>query len=642
MANNTIDSKPSTPTLDRVDNPSSLRQLKINDLPGLSDEIRQFLLHSLNETGGHLGSSLGAIDITIALHYVFNTPHDRIVWDVGHQAYAHKILTERKDQFPTLRQTDGLCPFPHRNESKYDTFGVGHSSTSISAALGMALAARQQGIDRHCIAVIGDGAMTAGLAFEAINHAGGENANMIIILNDNCMSISENVGGLSNRLANIVTSDWYQQLRQTGKKVLHTLPKIPDIMQKAESQVKGLLTPSALFEQLGCNYAGPIDGHNIEALCQALQYAKKQKGVQLLHVLTKKGCGYEKAEDDPIKYHGVSKNYLNNKPKAEPVKNATKKQPTYSNIFGQWIIEAAEQDENVIAITPAMREGSDLVEFEKRFPERYFDVGIAEQHALTLAAGMATDGLKPVVAIYSTFLQRAYDQLIHDCALQNLPVLLAIDRAGVVGGDGATHNGVFDVSYLRAIPNVTIMAPKDEQELRQMLSDGLAMEGVCAVRYPRGCGPGVAPQKITQTNGSPKAEVIVKGHKIAILAFGSMVQPSLEVGKQLNATVVNMRYIKPLDISCLKTIFSEHEYIITVEEHAIMGGCGSAVNECMQELRISKPIYNIGIPDLFIEHGTPSELLDQINLNRDGILKQIQSWLDSTPLTCHSDETMAI
>ncbi len=617
------------PLLDQIDVPADLRDLGLDELETLASELRQFLIHSVSQTGGHLAASLGTIELTLALHYVYDTPDDRLVWDVGHQSYPHKILTGRRDRMLSLRQKGGLSGFPRREESEYDTFGVGHSSTSVSAALGMAIAARQQELDRRVIAVIGDGALTAGMAFEALNHAGDMDANLLVILNDNDMSISPNVGGLSNHLARILSGRLYASMREGSKKVLSVMPSVWELARRAEEHVKGMVVPGTLFEELGFNYIGPIDGHDLNTLVKTLRNLRQLKGPQFLHIVTKKGKGYAPAEDNPCTYHGVRPFDIDS---GQPQKSGPKSGPTYTEVFGQWLCDMAEQEPRLMGITPAMREGSGLVDFSEQFPERYFDVGIAEQHAVTLAGGMAAEGLKPVVAIYSTFLQRAYDQLIHDIALQNLPVLFAIDRAGIVGPDGATHAGSFDLSYLRAIPNLTIMAPADENECRQMLTTGFQLNGPAAVRYPRGTGTGVPID--TSLAGLPlgKGEVRRKGQRIAILSFGALLSQALDTGDKLDATVANMRFIKPLDTALLKQLAAEHELLVSLEDNAIMGGAGSAINEWLAQHQLQIPIINLGLPDVFLEHGPREELLAEAGLDTDGIIRAIEVVLGEHPL----------
>lgn len=612
------------PLLEKIDMPAQLRTLTESELPVLAEELRQFLIQSISRTGGHLSAGLGTIELTIALHYVFNTPEDRLVWDVGHQTYPHKILTGRRKAMPTLRKKDGLAGFPKRTESEFDAFGVGHSSTSVSAALGMAIAAKREGLGRKVVAVIGDGAMTAGMAFEALNHAGDLGANLLVILNDNEMSISPNVGGLSNYLARILSGKFYANMRERGKKVLGAMPPMWELVRRAEEHVKGMVIPGTLFEELGFNYIGPIDGHDLDTLTKTLQNLRSLDGPQFLHVVTKKGKGFAPAENNPCVYHGVTP--FN--PESGEMSATPSPSPTYTQVFGDWLCDAAAKDERVVVITPAMREGSGLVKFSELYPQRYFDVGIAEQHSVTLAAGLACEGLKPVVAIYSTFLQRAYDQLIHDVALQNLPVLFAIDRAGLVGPDGPTHAGSFDLSFLRCIPNMLIMAPTDENECRIMLETGLYHQGPAAVRYPRGTGPGVAIQRTTYTLPIGQADICRKGKKVAILAFGTMLAPALEAGERLNATVVNMRFIKPLDETMVLKLSAEHDLLVTIEENSLMGGAGSAVAECLashpEAPRI--PIIHLGLPDYFTDQGSRNELLAECGLDCPGILRSIATW----------------
>ncbi len=613
------------PLLERIHNPLQLRQLSTTQLTQLAEQLRHFLIASVSETGGHLSSNLGVVELTIALHYVFNTPEDRLVWDVGHQTYPHKMLTERREALRQIRQYGGISGFPKRSESDYDTFGVGHSSTSISAALGMALAALHKDEDRRTVAIIGDGAMTAGMAFEALNHAGDVNANLLVILNDNDMSISPNVGALQQYLGRVLSSSLYSGVRAGGKKLLQNMPsQLQQFARLTEEHMKGMFVPGTLFEELGFNYIGPIDGHDLPALLNTLSNVRELEGPQFLHIITKKGHGYGPAEADPCTYHGVSAfNKITGKMEAtSPAK------PTYTKIFGEWLCDMATHDEQLVGITPAMREGSGLVRFSERFPERYFDVGIAEQHCVTLAAGMACEGLKPVVAIYSTFLQRAYDQLIHDVALQNLSVLFAIDRAGLVGADGATHAGSFDLSYLRCIPNMVVMAPADEYECRLMLNTGFFHEGPAAVRYPRGSGPGEeASRDVETTLPMGKAQVRREGKRIALLNFGSLLQPALQAAEVLNATVVNMRFVKPLDVELLKQLAQEHELFVTLEENTLMGGAGSAVNEALNAAVINTPILNLGLPDDFMPHGSQHQLLADARLDKQGIIDSVtQHW----------------
>lgn len=610
------------PLLCSIANPDDLRKLPADKLSDLAGELRRYLIESVSRTGGHLAAGLGTVELTIALHYVFNTPHDRLVWDVGHQTYPHKILTGRRDAMARLRMSGGLRGFPSREESSYDTFGVGHSSTSISAALGMALAAQHTQSNRKTIAVIGDGAMTAGMAFEALNHAGDLDADLLVILNDNDMSISPNVGGMSNYLARLLSGKLYTTVREGSKKVLGAVPPVWEFARRAEEHVKGMVIPGTLFEELGFNYIGPIDGHNLDTLVTTLRNLRYQRGPRFLHVVTRKGKGFAPAEDNPCTYHGVTKF----DPETGVMAKSGSPQPTYTSVFGDWICDMAEMDDRLIGITPAMREGSGLVAFSERFPKRYADVGIAEQHAVTLAAGLACEGLKPVVAIYSTFLQRAYDQLIHDVALQNLPVLFAVDRGGLVGPDGPTHAGSFDLSYLRCIPNLTVMAPADENECRQMLFTGYLQSGPTAVRYPRGTGPGVSVQQTMTALPVGKAEIRRRGQDLAFLAFGSMVQPALEAAATLDATVINMRFIKPLDDEAVIKAAREHRWLITVEENTICGGAGSAINELLAAIPDAPPVLNLGLPDRFVEHGAREELLSACGLDGAGLLRAAESF----------------
>ncbi|MBI3561900.1 MAG: 1-deoxy-D-xylulose-5-phosphate synthase [Gammaproteobacteria bacterium] len=618
--------------LHAVDSPDALRLLNEEQLPTLADELRQFIIHSVSNTGGHLAAGLGTVELTIALHYVFNTPQDRLVWDVGHQTYPHKILTGRREQMPRLRQRHGLAGFPKREESIYDTFGVGHSSTSISAALGMAIAAQQQQRDDQVVAIIGDGAMTAGMAFEALNHAGDLDANLLVILNDNDMSISPNVGALSNHLARLLSGRLYSRMRAGSKKVLGVVPPVWELARRTEEHIKGMVTPGTLFEELGFNYIGPIDGHDLPTLVKTLSNLRHLKGPRLLHVVTKKGKGYKPAEDDPCNYHSVSK-FNRESGKFEPSKPTG---PTYTQVFGQWLCDMAEYDQRLVAITPAMREGSGLVDYSERYPDRYFDVGIAEQHAVTLAAGLATEGLKPVVAIYSTFLQRAYDQLIHDVAIQNLPVLFAIDRAGVVGPDGPTHAGSFDLSYLRCIPNLVIMAPADENECRRMLSTGFDYQGPAAVRYPRGTGPGVRVE--TGFNPLPLGlgELRREGQRVALLSFGSTLAETLCAADKLNASVANMRFVKPIDTGLVLRLAESHDLLVTVEENTHLGGAGSAVNEVLAQHGVVIPVLNLGLPDRFQSQGTRQELLTEAGLSAEGIIRRVEAQLHQLPLAKHA------
>jgi len=608
------------PLLETIDDPAQLRQLTRPQLRPLADELRAFVLESVSQTGGHLSSNLGTVELTVALHYVFNTPYDRLVWDVGHQTYPHKILTGRRERMGTLRQLGGISGFPVRSESPYDAFGTAHSSTSISAALGMALAARQKGEDRHAIAVIGDGAMTAGMAFEALNHGGVEDCKLLVILNDNDMSISPPVGALNRYLAQLMSGRFYAAAKSVGKTVLKGAPPLFELAKRIEEHAKGMVVPATLFEKFGFNYIGPIDGHDLDSLIPTLENIKHLQGPQFLHVVTKKGQGYKLAEADPVAYHGPGKF----DPAVGLQKPATPPKQTFTQVFGQWLCDMAEKDERLVGITPAMREGSGMVEFHQRFPGRYYDVGIAEQHAVTFAAGLACEGLKPVVAIYSTFLQRGYDQLIHDVALQNLPVVFALDRAGLVGADGATHAGAYDIPYLRCIPNVAVACPADERECRQLLSTAFEQNHPVAVRYPRGAGVGVATEAGLQGLPYGKGELRREGKGIAILAFGTLLYPALQAAEKLNATVVNMRWAKPLDVELLLQVAASHEALVTVEEGAIMGGAGSAVSEALQQAEVSKPLLQLGLPDVFIEHGDPVRLLALQRLDAAGIQAAIE------------------
>lgn len=611
------------PILKQIQTPTQLRQLPESELPKLANELREFLVETLSRTGGHFASNLGTVELTIALHYVFNTPEDRLVWDVGHQSYVHKILTGRREAMSTLRQHGGISGFPKRSESIYDAFGVGHSSTSISAALGMAIAARQQGIQRKVVAIIGDGAMTAGLAFEGLNQAGDVKANLLVILNDNRMSISPNVGGLSSYLAKILSSPLYASVREGGKQILKRMPTVQELARRTESHIKGMVVPGTLFEELGFNYIGPIDGHDLPTLLSTLNNMKSLEGPQFLHVVTQKGKGFPSAEDNPSGYHGVTAF----DPRTGQLEQPLEKLLTYTQVFGDWLCDMAAQDQRLIGITPAMCEGSGLVKFSNQYPDRYFDVGIAEQHSVTLAAGLACEGLKPVVAIYSSFLQRAYDQIIHDVALQNLPVLFAIDRAGIVGADGPTHSGNFDLTYLRCIPNMVIMTPSDENECRQMLTTGFQHDGPSAVRYPRGSGVGITMGLTLTTLPIGKAEIRRHGQKVALLVFGTLLKTALEAASQLNATVVNMRFVKPLDVEMILQLAPQHELLVTVEENVILGGAGSAVNECLQVHANSISVLNLGLPDRFIEHGDTAKLLADCGLDATGIVHSINKRL---------------
>src|SRR5512138_501248 len=618
-----------TRLLDTIDSPVDLRKLAPADLPKLAAELREFVLESVSKTGGHLGSNLGTVELTIALHYVYNTPYDRIVWDVGHQTYPHKVLTGRRDRMHTLRQLGGVAGFPKRDESEYDTFGTAHSSTSISAALGMALGAKLKGEDRRAVAVIGDGALSGGMAFEALNNAGSNHglghADMLVILNDNDMSISPPVGALNKYLARLMSGKFYAAAREGAKSVLKNTP-LYDLARKFEEHTKGLVVPSTIFEELGLTYVGPIDGHDLDSLIPTLQNLREKNGPQFLHVVTKKGYGYKLAEADPVNYHGPGKF----DPAVGIVKPATPPKTTFTQVFGQWLCDMAEKDKRLVGITPAMREGSGMVEFEKRFPDRYFDVGIAEQHAVTFAVGLACEGQKPVVAIYSTFLQRAYDQLIHDVALQNLPVVFALDRAGLVGADGPTHAGAYDIAFLRCVPNMSVLTPADENECRQALTTAFAQDHPVAVRYPRGAGVGVAVEPGLDTlpwgRGELRRESSLprgSGKRIAILAFGTLLYPALQAADKLDATVANMRFVKPLDDDLVLKLAREHDALVTVEEGAIMGGAGSAVGECLAAAGVLVPLLQLGLPDEFVEHGDPAKLLAQLGLDAVGIEQAI-------------------
>ncbi len=610
--------------LQTIDDPASLRKLDRKALPELATELRAFVLESVSKTGGHLASNLGSVELTIALHWVFNTPVDRIVWDVGHQTYPHKILTGRREAMARLRMLGGISGFPRRSESVYDTFGTAHSSTSISAALGMAVAARRKGEARHVIAVIGDGAMSAGMAFEAMNNAGiADDVSLLVILNDNDMSISQAVGGMNRYLARLVSGRFYAAARRAAEKVLSGVPPLWELARKVEEHAKGMVVPSTLFEEFGFNYIGPIDGHDLDSLIPTLKNIKALPGPQFLHVVTTKGQGYKLAEADPILYHGVSKF----EPAAGIAGGKSGGKPTFTQVFGDWLCDMAERDPRLIGVTPAMREGSGLVKFAEQFPDRYFDVGIAEQHAVTFAAGLACEGLKPVVAIYSTFLQRAYDQFIHDVQIQNLPVLFALDRAGLVGADGQTHHGAFDLAYLRCVPNIAVMAPADENECRQMLYTGFLLDGPAAVRYPRGGGPGVPVEKEMRALPIGKGEVRREGRRVAILAFGTVLKPALEAGEELDATVVNMRFVKPLDDELVVQLARSHALLVTVEDNVVMGGAGSAVAESLAAQGIGAALLQLGLPDRFIDHGDQNQLLALAGLNKDGILASIRARL---------------
>ena len=603
--------------LKTVNDPADLRKLDRRQLHRLAEELRAYVLDSVSKTGGHLSSNLGTVELTIALHYVYETPEDRVVWDVGHQTYPHKILTGRREQMARLRMLDGISGFPRRSESKYDAFGTAHSSTSISAALGMAVAAKRKGEKRRAVAVIGDGAMSAGMAFEALNNAGAMDVDLLVILNDNEMSISPPVGALTNYLARLLSGRMYDTAKRASEHILKRLPIAWELAKRAEEHVKGMVTPSTLFEEFGFNYIGPIDGHDLDALIPTLTNIRKLRGPQFLHVITRKGQGYKLAEDDPIAYHGPGKF-----DPAEGIKKSAGGKPSYSQIFGDWLCDMAKADERLVAITPAMREGSGMVRFSEEFPDRYFDAAIAEQHAVTFAAGLACEGLRPVVAIYSTFLQRGYDQLIHDVAIQNLPVLFALDRGGLVGGDGQTHNGAFDYAFLRTVPNMVVMAPADENECRQMLTTGYRLDGPSAVRYPRGAGPGTAPQAELTALPVGKGEIRRRGKKVAILAFGSMVKPALDAAEKLDATVANMRFVKPVDAALVRELAAGHELLVTVEEHQIMGGAGSAVLEVLAGSKVRTLL--LGLPDRFIDHGDSAKLLSSVGLDAAGIEKAIR------------------
>ncbi|AMG31213.1 1-deoxy-D-xylulose-5-phosphate synthase [Grimontia hollisae] len=611
------------PTLALANTPDELRSLPRDVLPKLCDELRTYLLNSVSHSSGHFASGLGAVELTVALHYVYNTPFDHLIWDVGHQAYPHKILTGRREKLPTIRQKGGLHPFPWREESEYDVLSVGHSSTSISAGLGLAIAAAKEGRDRKVVSVIGDGAITAGMAFEAMNHAGDVHADMLVILNDNEMSISENVGALNNHLAQLLSGNFYTSIREGGKKVLSGAPPIKELVRRAEEHLKGMVVPGTLFEELGFNYIGPVDGHDVEELVKTIKNMRNLKGPQFLHVMTKKGKGYAPAEKDPIGYHAVPK--FN--PAEHTLPKAQSSGPTFSQVFGDWLCDMAAEDEKLLAITPAMREGSGMVRFSKTFPDRYFDVAIAEQHAVTLGTGMAIGGYHPVVAIYSTFLQRGYDQLIHDVAIMNLPVMFAIDRGGLVGADGQTHQGAFDLSFMRCIPNMVIMAPSDENECRQMLYTGHLHQGPSAVRYPRGTGCGVTVEKTMTALPIGKGVLRRQGEKIAILNFGTMMPYAMEAAEKLNATVADMRFVKPLDEALIDELAATHDVLVTVEENAISGGAGSGVIEYLMKSRQIKPVLQIGLPDKFIHQGTQQELHAELEIDGKGIEAQIRRYL---------------
>ncbi|MDH3893044.1 MAG: 1-deoxy-D-xylulose-5-phosphate synthase [Chromatiales bacterium] len=615
------------PLLSTIDSPEDLRRLPADQIGAVAEELRRYLIETVSTMGGHFAAGLGTVELTIALHYVFDTPDDRLIWDVGHQAYPHKVITGRRDQLHTIKRKDGLAPFPKRGESPFDVFGVGHSSTSVSAGLGMAIAAALQNQTRKVVAVIGDGALTGGMAFEALNHAGSLNVDMLVVLNDNDMSISENVGAMSNYLAKMLSGKLYSHIREGSKKVLRTMPTVWELARRSEEHVKGMVLPGTLFEEMGLNYIGPIDGHDLDTLVKTLENLRNLKGPQFLHVVTRKGKGYAPAERDPIKWHGPGP--------FDPATGTFRAKAaaglTYSQVFGQWLCDIAAQDERVVAITPAMREGSGLVQYSRDFPDRYFDVAIAEQHAVTLGAGFACEGMRPVVAIYSTFLQRGYDQLIHDVALQNLPVLFAIDRAGLVGGDGATHQGLYDICFMRCLPNMTIMAPADEDECRQMLFTGLQLEGPAAVRYPRGSGPGVLPEQEMRALPVGKAQLRRKGNGIALLAFGAMVGAAESIGARLDASVVNMRFVKPLDVDMVMRMAETHDALVTIEDGVVAGGAGGAIIECLAEQGKLIPVLNIGIGDRIIEHGSRRDNLADAGLDEESLYRTIDNWRPSVP-----------
>ncbi len=622
------------PLLEQINLPCDLRRLEHSQLERLSHELRDFLIESVSQSGGHFAAGLGTVELTVALHYVYDTPRDRLVWDVGHQSYPHKILTGRRERIHTIRKHGGIAPFPKREESEYDTFGVGHAGTSIGAAQGMAEAVRRNGDDRKVVAIIGDGAMTAGMAFEALNHAGEQGTNMLVVLNDNNMSISPNVGALSNYFAKVLSSRLYTTVREESKRVLGRVPPVWELARRAEEHVKGLFVPGTLFEELGFNYIGPVDGHDVENLVSTLGNLSKLEGPRLLHVVTRKGKGYSPAEADPIKYHGIGSPF---DPKQGIVPSKSPASPTFSDVFGDWICDMAARDRRLVGITPAMREGSGLVRFAKDFPEQYIDVAIAEQHAVTLAAGLACEGAKPVVAIYSSFLQRGYDSLVHDVALQNLPVLFAIDRAGLVGGDGATHAGCFDLSFMRCLPNMVIMSPADENECRQMLYTGFLLDQPAAVRYPRGKGMEVAIEQQMTALPLGRAEIRRQGQGIAILAFGVMLESALAVGEELNATVVNMRFVKPLDEKIVLDMASGHELLVSIDENAIPGGAAAAVGECLAAHRITIPHLMLGLPDTYIEHGSRAEVLKEAGLDQQSILAAICEFRAGTGESSQAD-----
>jgi 1-deoxy-D-xylulose-5-phosphate synthase len=608
--------------LKTINQPADLRNLERKQLPQLADELREYLIDSVSKTGGHLSSNLGTVELTIALHYIFDTPADRLVWDVGHQTYSHKVLTGRREQMQTLRQYHGLAGFPRREESEFDTFGTAHSSTSISAALGMAVAARALGEERRAVAIIGDGAMTAGMAFEALNNAGAMDANLLVILNDNDMSISENVGALNNYLARLLSGRFYSAARRASEKVLGKVPPVLELARRAEEHMKGMVMPGTLFEEFGFNYIGPIDGHDLDVLVATLANLRKLDGPQFLHVVTRKGKGYAPAEEDAILYHGVGKFAP-----PEGIISKPPGKPAYTKVFGDWLCDMAAREERLMAVTPAMREGSGMVRFSQEFADRYFDVGIAEQHALTFAAGLATAGMKPVVAIYSTFLQRAYDQLIHDICLQNLDVTFAIDRGGLVGADGPTHHGSFDLSYMRCLPNMTVMVPADENECRQMLCTAFELPTPTAVRYPRGVGPGVAVETAMSSVPVGQGELRRQGERVAILAFGAPLTAALEAATDLNATVANMRFVKPLDEDLVRSLAQGHEYLVTVEENVVSGGAGSAVLEALERMGLQSTVLQLGLPDRFVDHGDPASLIAEVGLDASGIGESIRKFI---------------
>ncbi len=614
--------------LNQINTPDDVRELEPSELSGLCDELRDFLLDSVSQTGGHLSASLGTVELTVALHYAFNTPDDKIVWDVGHQAYIHKILTGRREQMSGIRKKGGISGFPKREESIYDAFGTGHSSTSISAALGMALAAKNQGRKQESIAVIGDGAMTAGMAYEALNHAGDLEADMLVILNDNDMSISPNVGALSKYLTRLLSGQFYSKIRESGKKLLSSSPSMQRFTKRSEEHVKGMVLPGTMFEEMGFRYYGPIDGHDVNELVNIMENLKQQSGPRFLHVVTKKGKGYTPAENDPCGYHGVSPFELKRGIRASvnPSKNSPTYSPTYTQVFSQWLCDMAEQDDRLVGITPAMREGSGLVAFSKQFPDRYYDVAIAEQHAVTLAAGLACEGSKPVVAIYSTFLQRAYDQLIHDVAIQNLPVVFAIDRAGLVGADGSTHSGNYDLSYLRCVPNMVVMVPADENECRQMLYTAFQHNGPTAVRYPRGKGIGVLPEQQMQALEMGKSVQLLSGSGIAILMFGSLQKECVSAAEELGATLINMRFVKPMDEAVILQLSKQYKLLVTVEDNAVKGGAGSAVNEFVMQNAVNIAVLNIGLPDHYIAHAEREDQLEACGLSVRQIVKKINGY----------------